>query len=224
MVNIDAMKPVRPDVHVTVFPEVFWMARRHALCPSTNGISPPSQQHSVRIPCPLGPGLAGRISQGVHGSHEIWERATETAPTLQYKPILLDMYLFAGIYFAIVLLILFLSRLLVWSERILRQALEQTRSDPDAPWQASWETLEDDAPSTLRADSPTRWEEDTLTLCGEDDAPGQAGMDIEGGDEWESDDDRLDWHPSPPSSTSGEFLEERGRREQRSPPHPLDWA
>lgn len=198
---------------------------RHTPCPPTDSVSPPSQEHSLGVPCPVGRGPAGTISHGIQGSPGIWEEAMETASRVQRGPHLLDTFSFMGVYFAGVLLFLFLSRFFLRGGRNLRRTLEQMRPDPDAPWQATWDVLQDDAPSPFRAYAPTRWEEDThtlcgeeekkkdiLTLCGENDAPGQAGIDIEPGVKGESNGDRWRWYPCPASSSSGKFTEREGRR------------
>ena len=224
-VNIDTVKPVTPEPHVTSRPHIWIAVKRHAFCPLTNEISPASLQNLVGIPCPVAQGPAGTISRNIHRSEGIWEHAMETTPRSQRGSILFDSYMFVGVYFAAVLFALFLGRLFARCQRSLRRALDQMIPDPDAPWQATLECLEDDAIlSTSHANEPTRWDDDVLTLCGEEDnARGQDGTDIEWGIEGESYGDRQQWYPSPPSSSSGEVLEEEGRRRQRSPP-PLYWA
>ena len=142
----------------------------------------------MRIPYTFGRGPAGTISDGIQGGPGIWEEAMmRAAPRQQRGPDLLDPFIFTAIYVAGVLLFLFLSRLILTGGRSIRQMLDEIRPDPDAPWQATAELFQDDYPSTFRAHTSSEWEEDTQTLygeeqaentftvCGEDDNPGQAG-------------------------------------------------
>lgn len=146
----------------------------------------------MRIPYAFGRGPAGTISDGIQGRPGIWEKLMmRAAPRLQRGPDLFDPYIFAVIYVVCMLLVLFFGRLIVTGGRSIRQILDETRPDPDAPWQATAEIFQDDFPSTFRAHTPSSWEEDTetlhgeeqaedtRTLYGEDEDPGRAGRSFE---------------------------------------------
>lgn len=130
------------------------------------------------------------------------------------------------------MVILLAGILFLLADRIFMHVVERWTLDLDAAWQATAD-LEYVAPITFHAVALTRWDEDDLTLCGEDDAsiewdeetissngedepPRQAGMDIERAAELETDQDRWHWRVSSATLPSEVFMEERGRRGRRS--------
>ena len=196
---------------------------RHAPCPPTEDISPPSQYYSVGVSCPVSQGPAGTTSYGTQGSPGIWKEAMETAPRYNRGPDLIGAYSVGGLYFGALFFFLFLSRLILMGGRSIRQLLDEMRPDPDAPWQATSELLQDDLPTTFRAHASHRWDEETHTLCGEEEEDGADALTV-----CEDDDDTtgqtgMDVDQSPASSSSGGFIEEGGRRAQRSRSRGHDW-
>lgn len=145
----------------------------------------------MRIPRTVGQGPAGTTCDSIPGGPGVWEEwMIRTDPTFQCEPDVEDSSDFTGIYFLGLVLLLFFGLLILRHGRSIKQILEMP-ADPDAPWQATAELFLDDAPSTSRAYPSSGWEEDTRTLCGEEEAedthtlcgedgePGQAGMDLE---------------------------------------------
>lgn len=114
-----------------------------------------------------------------------------TAPSFQRETDQVGPQNFWRIFLVVAMLYLLFRRLIHRRGRSIRQIVDEMKPDPDAPWQATAEILQDESPSTFRADTSSRWEEDTHTLCGdeeaqdtltlceEDEDPGQAGMDFE---------------------------------------------
>lgn len=170
---------------------------RHAPCPLTEDISAPYQDYSLGVSCPVSQGPAGTTSHGIQGSPGILEGAMEIAPSSHRGPDLIGAYILGGIYLGGLVFSLFLARLNLWGRRSIRQMLDEMRPDPDAPWQATSELLQDDLPTPFRAYAYAshRWDEDedahtlcgeeeeandNLTVCGDDDddAPGQNGWSL----------------------------------------------